>query len=297
MLQWRLPLGAALILGLVALCWLDHRSSLPGAWLVPLALVFTLLASAEMLRLLAARQCDPEHWVVYIGNSLMVASSAVPLWWPEILPSLAWPALAFSFMVIAVFVVEMRRFAQPGNATIRAATAILALVYVGWFLSFVVQMRGLGNGTWGVSAIASLIIVVKMCDTGAYTVGRLIGRHKMTPVLSPGKTVEGAIGGLAFACLGAWLAIEWFLPRTLSAGAHAEPPANSRHWIWLVYGLAVGGAGILGDLAESLLKRDAGVKDSGDWLPGFGGVLDLLDSILLAVPVAYFFWISGLIQP
>jgi phosphatidate cytidylyltransferase len=143
-------------------------------------------------------------------------------------------------------------------------------------------------GRFGIAAIASLAIVVKMCDIGAYTFGRLLGRRKMTPVLSPGKTWEGAVGGLAFACLGSWLALNWLAP-ALSAGL-----APRSAWCWLGYGLFVGIAGILGDLAEPLIKRDVGRKDSSAWMPGFGGVLDLLDSVLFAAPVAFLCWKLGI---
>jgi phosphatidate cytidylyltransferase len=128
-----------------------------------------------------------------------------------------------------------------------------------------------------------------MSDVGAYTVGRLIGRHKMAPVLSPGKTWEGVAGGLGFSCLGAWVTFTWLVP---AMTGEAPTPAA---WRWIVYGLLVGGTGIVGDLAESLIKRDVGRKDSSTWMPGFGGVLDLLDSILIAAPIAYLCWALGLV--
>jgi len=113
----------------------------------------------------------------------------------------------------------------------------------------------------------------------------LMGRHKMTPVLSPGKTVEGAVGAIFFACLGAWLSWHFLLPYMNTACT-----ASGSSWAWILYGILLGIAGILGDLAESLLKRDAGRKDSSTWLPGFGGVLDVLDSLLFAAPVGWAFW-------
>ncbi|HBO45263.1 MAG TPA: CDP-archaeol synthase [Planctomycetaceae bacterium] len=174
------------------------------------------------------------------------------------------------------------------------------MVYVGLMLAFVVRMR-LG---WGVGAVASLIIVVKMGDTGAYTVGRLFGRHKLAPVLSPGKTIEGAAGAIVFATVGAWVSFAWLVPAMAQGSAVSTATAATTGmaattagigWGWLVYGPLVGMAGLLGDLAESLLKRDAGRKDSSTWMPGFGGVLDILDSILLGAPVAYVLWASGVV--
>jgi len=157
---------------------------------------------------------------------------------------------------------------------------------VGVLFSFLIQLRLM----WGIGALASLIIVVKMGDTGAYTVGRLIGRRKMAPVLSPGKTIEGAVGALAFACFGAYAAFQWLVPALATGEGHA-----STAWGWLPFGLLVGLTGLFGDLAESLIKRDAGCKDSSRWLPGFGGVLDIFDSILFAAPVAWLCWAMGLV--
>jgi len=160
------------------------------------------------------------------------------------------------------------------------------LVYVSMMLCHAVQMRLM----WGVGALAAWVIVVKMGDTGAYCVGRLIGRHKLAPALSPGKTIEGAVGSLAFSCLGAWMAFQWLVPLDVPPWIEPGP-----WWGWIAFGLLVGAAGMVGDLAESLIKREAGAKDSSTWLPGFGGVLDILDSLLLSAPVAWFCWASGLV--
>lgn len=290
MLRWRLLLGAVFIAAIVALCWLDHRLETPGLVLLPLAIGLSFLASNEILGLLSARNFTPRRELVYLGNALIVASNAVPLVWPtsagpDPLGRLGWPLAAYGLMILATFCGEMRRYTGPGHVMEQLATTLLAFSYVGVLLSFVAQMRFLGDGAWGVPAIASLVIVVKMCDTGAYTAGRLFGRHKMAPVLSPGKTLEGAAGGLIFACLGAWVAIELLLPAMV-----VTPPAPRIPVAWLFYGLVVGLTGMFGDLAESLIKRDMGRKDSSAWMPGFGGVLDILDSILFAAPVAYLCW-------
>ena len=144
------------------------------------------------------------------------------------------------------------------------AAGIFALVYVGLMLWFAVQLRIV----WGVGALAAWVIVVKMGDTGAYTVGRLIGRHKMAPLISPGKTIEGRDRrpGLRLPRLLGGVPVDCSLAFTIRR--HVAP-----WWGWLAFGLLVGGAGMMGDLAESLLKRDVGVKDSSTWMPGFGGVL------------------------
>jgi phosphatidate cytidylyltransferase len=295
LLRWRLLLGALFIAGIVALCWLDHRLATPGVVLLPLALMLSVLGSREVIWLLAARNFQPQPAVVYVGNLLIVAASAVPLLKPPMELSnnvgrLGWPLAAFALAVLAAFCGEMRRYRAPGHVLEQLASTIFGLFYIGVLLSFVAQMRWLGDGLWGVPAIASLVIVVKMCDTGAYTVGRLFGRHKMAPVLSPGKTLEGAVGGLLFACFGAWVALRWLVPAMV-----ASPPTPRVAGGWLIYGLAVGLTGMFGDLAESLIKRDMGRKDSSDWMPGFGGVLDVLDSVLFAAPVAYLCWLFRLV--
>jgi phosphatidate cytidylyltransferase len=296
MLRWRLLLGTVFIAALIGLCWVDHLVTPPGVVLLPLALALCVLGSHEYLGLLAARsgstaaqQPDrqPIAPLVYVGSLAVVLVNAIPVFWPTSLGALGWPLAAFGLAVLAAFVGEMHRYDRPGGVMERLGLTVLGIAYCGLLLAFVVQMRLLGPegriGGWGVAAIASLVIVVKMCDIGAYTFGRLLGRHKMTPVLSPGKTWEGAAGGLAFACLGSWAALNWLAPAMTGL-----PPRPM--WCWLGYGVIVGIAGILGDLAESLIKRDVGRKDSSTWMPGFGGVLDLLDSVLFAAPVAFLCW-------
>jgi phosphatidate cytidylyltransferase len=278
MLRWRLILGVMLVLAVVALGWLDAHAALPGVWLVPLAMVAAVLGGQEAMELLAR---PAPVWPVHLGNLLLVLAA----WSPIVL---RWPAGPYAVAALAaavwlLFVVVVGQYQAPGGNAARLAAMTLAVVYVGFMLTFAVDLRV----QWGVGALASMVVVVKMGDTGAYTVGRLIGRHKMAPKLSPGKTIEGALGALVFSVLGAWasLALIGWASGTSAPGG------------WLAYGLLVGAAGMFGDLAESFLKRDAGVKDSSRWLPGFGGVLDIIDSILLAAPVAWACWSWGLVGP
>jgi phosphatidate cytidylyltransferase len=169
------------------------------------------------------------------------------------------------------------------------ALAGLSVLYVGGLMGMLVQLRlvepyGFGLGPWGqLLPLLSLIATVKLSDTMQYTFGRIFGKHKVAPTLSPGKTWEGTIGGIGSATLISSVGIAYIIQGTagMQPALLAKPAA---------FALAVTIVGIIGDLAESMLKRDAGVKDSSDWLPGFGGVLDILDSLLLAAPVAYLFW-------
>lgn len=292
MLHWRLLLGVLLIAALIGLCWLDHLADLPGSWLLPVAVLLSVLASGEILRLCRSAGLKPIGPVVYFVNVLLVLSpwlAALSRFSPAGATETAWPMMVMAVGVMLAFLGEMRRYDRSKGVTANLGATVLSIAYVGLMLAVVVQLRL----AWGIGALASLVIVVKMGDTGAYTVGRLIGRHKMAPVLSPGKTIEGAIGAVAFSTLGAWASFAWLAPWLSAGQVSAE---LTPWWGWALFGVVVGMAGMAADLAESLLKRDADCKDSSSWLPGFGGVLDILDSILLASPVAYIFWGVGLVK-
>ncbi len=283
-----------MIAALLGLAWLDWNLPRPGLVLFPLALVLTAAAAGEVLRLLAARDLRPSTSVVYGGNLLVVAANAVPMYMRHEmnpLATLGWPLVALALATIWAFVDEMRRYEKPGGVMVRIALAVFSFVYVGISMSFMVQLRFLGGEHAGMVAVASLLVVVKASDIGAYTAGRMFGKHKLAPVLSPGKTIEGAVGGVGLACLGSWLVFERLMPRL------TLPVEQRPWWGWIAFGVIVAIAGTLGDLAESLFKRDTGCKDSSNWLPGFGGVLDLLDSLLLAAPIAYMLWLFGLVGP
>ncbi len=294
MLRWRLLLGALLIGALIGLLWLDYHASPPAMALFVLVLVFGLAAAQEVVSLLATGGYRPHPGAIYAGTLLVIASNAIPLFLLSVpddrpLERLAWPLLAFTiFGVLGPLVVEMIRYRQPGGVMVNVALATFGIAYVGLLFSFSLHLRVLGGPRAGMVALAALVIVVKMGDTGAYTVGRLIGRHKMAPLISPGKTMEGAGGAVLFSCLGAWFAFTW-LPVWMDADI------AQRSWSWLLFGLLVGLAGLAGDLAESLFKRDVGSKDSSSWLPGFGGVLDIVDSLLFAAPVAFLCWWLGMV--
>lgn len=301
MLRWRLILGVLIISLLTALCRADLQASRPGLWLVPLAIVLSVFAAQEILRLLRLSGQTPAAWTVYAGSLITVISACAPIAWKDYpadcpVGRLGWLACGIAAALLLAIVGEMRRYAAPGNAFANLSAVAFSIIYVGGLLGFLVQLRllpvGGEVGNSGMLALLSMIIVVKATDVGAYAVGRICGSHKMAPVLSPGKTWEGLGGGLVFAIAGATIA---FGP--LANTLEVDVDRSGLRWIALpvVYGLVVGVAGVIGDLAESLLKRDAGVKDSSQWLPGFGGVLDLMDSLLVAAPVAYFCWLSGLI--
>ena len=294
MLRWRIILGVIIVAAVLGICWLDHLAAVPGAWLFPLAILAVVLAGQEVIDLASAGGMRPLTWTVHAGNLLLLLSTWLPTALPQLWTNsfdgtsfspLTWTWFALGCAVLLVFAGEMGRYNKPGGVTSNLAVAMLAIVYAGVMFCFVVQLRM----TWGIGALASLVIVVKLGDIGAYTVGRLAGRHKMAPTLSPKKTIEGALGALAFAALGSWATFTWLVPWLLPT---SQP---TPWWGWALFAVAVGIAGMFGDLAESLVKRDVGRKDSSAWMPGFGGVLDILDSLLLAAPVAWIFWTLRLV--
>ena len=300
MLRWRLVLGALFIALLVGLCWLDYHAARPGVFLLPLAAALSLAGAGELLAMFRKRGHTPLPWVVYGGALITVLLAGASVYMPADWSSsvtvgrLGWLAVGLATSFAIAVVAELIRYPAQGRATSDLGVSCLAILYVGGLMGFMVQLRLLsggpwGNdGRWGMLALASLIATVKMSDTGQYWMGRMFGRHKLAPAVSPGKTWEGAAGGVVFAIGSAWLVFALNGRSGIAAGDIV--PITS-------FAIAVAIAGIVGDLAESMLKRDAGVKDSSTWMPGFGGVLDLLDSLLGAAPVAYIFWALRIVGP
>ena len=170
-----------------------------------------------------------------------------------------------------IFVLQFTR-RDSSQALSSIAITLFGLLYIAWLFSFFVKLKFMPQGAY---LVAFVILVTKVGDVGAYFVGRSIGRHSLIPRISPNKTVEGTIGGLVFSVVAAVLS-KLYLP---------DFPMG--HLV--VLGLLLGVLASVGDLAESLLKRDGAVKDSGGILPGFGGMLDLIDSLIFTAPIFYFY--------
>ncbi len=300
-LRWRLLVSALLLTPLIGLLVVDYRwnGDVPGIWLWPVLALLTLLGVGEVLDLLAERSLRPAAWSVYVGALLVAAASLAPSLWrapgtavADPTAMLAWPLAALVIAVALAFAAEMARYEGPGGAIVNVALSVFAVAYVAVLMTFLNALRVYQDNGWGMAALGSLIFVTKMADIGAYTCGRLFGRHKLAPVLSPKKTIEGGVGGVATACLASWFFFSAFLS-PLAGSTARMPPV----WACLAYGAVVAVAGAVSDLAESLLKRDVGRKDSSRWMPGLGGILDVLDSLLLAAPAGYFCWLTGMLGP
>jgi phosphatidate cytidylyltransferase len=286
MLRTRLWMGAVLIVLVLAVLFVDGQFEPAYPFWFVLIAGLSVAATYELLNLLP-REVRPS-WILCQGCVLAVVAAN---WAPHLLPALvkggAWwcIVIAFAAGVLTIFLVEMATFREPGTSVTRMALGTWLLAYLALLPSFLAQMRWLSRQEHECTAALMLAVFVpKCCDIGAYFTGRLIGKHKMTPVLSPKKTWEGACGGLAAAVLVTVLLDRLGPAPWLREEALAE----------VGFGVTVGVAGMLGDLAESLIKRDCRQKDASQVVPGFGGVLDVVDALLFAAPVAYVWFVAVL---
>ncbi len=271
MLRTRLWMGAVLIALTVGVLVVDDRLAPVYPFLLFLLLVLSVAACVELLFLILPGR-RPSPWLCIAAVVALLLANWVPHLagrWD------AWHAILGTFVavVLAAFLAEMAAFQAPGDSVVRVALTVLVAAYLGLLPCFLAQLRWSSDSA--PVSLALAIFVPKCCDIGAYFTGRFLGRHPMAPVLSPKKTWEGAVGGLALSAAAA-VGINRLGP-ALVQGLGAE----------IGFGLTVGAAGMLGDLAESLVKRDLQHKDASQVVPGFGGVLDVVDSIIFAAPVSY----------
>jgi len=191
-----------------------------------------------------------------------------------------WELLFIVALLTIIFLLQFTR-RENSQAVVGISTTLFGVLYVSWFFSFLIKIRFLPSG---VALLAFILLMTKAGDIGAYLVGVRWGKHPLIARISPGKSVEGAIGGLVFSILAA------------VAGKSFLPAWECFSYINLIIaGAFFGMLAQLGDLSESLIKRDCQVKDSGNLLPGLGGVLDMVDSILFTAP-AFYFYMSSVIR-
>lgn len=185
-----------------------------------------------------------------------------------------------SFIIIFVLGLCVLQLCSKENPSgvLAISTTLFGLMYVAWLLNFIQKIHYFPN-IEGPYYVLYFILVTKLSDTGAYAVGSLIGKHKMIPRISPGKTWEGFAGALLIST-GASLVFAHFARDHLSG----MTPLHA-----ILLGLVLAAAAVVGDLIESLFKREAGVKDSGAYFPGIGGILDLMDSLLFNAPLMYLY--------
>lgn len=294
MLRYRLTFGPLLIAAIVLVAWLDQwlegqplspfwqpvflgrETAPPGIAIFLAAIAISFFASRELSRILkdkgimASRRVNTTAAIIGLLVSTIVPFDLSGITAVAIVGSAAVAVLLFSL------VFHTRHRTVEGIVAAAGGT-LLCFVYLGLMFGFVLAIRRY-ESAW---ILLWILLVVKSCDIGAYFTGRSIGRHKLILWLSPGKTWEGLAGGVVLASLVGAGGLA-----ALSATGHPVPPI----WTGLIAGILFGLTGQAGDLIASMFKRDAGLKDSSRLLPGFGGVLDVLDSPLLVAPVA-FWWV------
>lgn len=287
--------------------------SLAGGWFfLVLASVLASLALWELYALFAAKDIAPARAVGLTFGILIIASFAHPtlvtflstLAESQGLP-LLFPSqhrllmIVLLLAVVTAMIVEL--FRNRPRPMMNIASTLFGLMYVAMLFGTLVGLRELFNpfdvpvaryfpdarsladpqvvaelDAWGGLTVVSVFAAIWLCDTAAYAIGIPFGKHRLFPRVSPGKSWEGAIAGFLAGCAAMIGARQWFLPYLSLFDA-------------VVLGMIVGGMGQIGDLVESLLKRDAAVKDSSAMIPGHGGVLDRFDSLLFVAPLVYLY--------
>ena len=256
--------------------WLDGSLShqlvekdVQGTGFCILVAILVVLAELELSRL-AGRAGAKILLPIAIPGAILVANSTYFIQFHRDLSlySVYLPVCIF----VLLFVYQARRFGTSG-AIINCGVSCFSILYLGFLTKFVVDIR-LKLGVW---ELLMFVFVVKSADIGAYTAGRLFGRHKFSPRISPGKTWEGMAGAAGLAAIVGWLfgSVCGIMP----------------WWLAVIFGILFAFIGQSGDLVESMLKRDAEQKDSSNNVPGFGGVLDVVDSVLVAAPFGYLFFV------
>lgn len=280
MLRYRLAFGTLMILifvGLILLdAWIDgslygspslHR---PQATLF-LILICLLSVPAQLEMAGLARQTGAHlHLSISIPGSIALATA---FYWPFFAnnPTRFFSQyLLFSIAIILLAAFLIQALTEGTSGTIRNCSAsFFSVFYLGFCCSFILGIR-INHGPW---TLLFYIFSIKCSDIGAYTIGWLLGCHKMAPAISPGKTWEGLAGAIAGGSIAAY---------SFSAFSDIMLPRQA-----VLFGAGLAIVGQLSDLAESMLKRDAAQKDASSTVPGFGGILDVIDSLLLPAPIAY----------
>jgi phosphatidate cytidylyltransferase len=248
-----------------------------------LATVLITIGMVELCAMARTRGLAPHS---IIGASCSIAI-CVLAWIGQPLDLLY--SLAAATIIVCTFAMARTR----RDAIANIAVTVFGIVYVGWFCSHVISLRmlpldgGDANVNFGGAGyVIMLLLLLWLGDGGAFFVGTAWGKHKLLPTVSPNKTVEGAVGGLALTLIGSMLIRDAGL---LLAGFKVALFPDFGVGRYLLIGTGISVSGQVGDLVESYLKRDAGLKDTGNLMPGHGGFLDRFDSLAFAAPLFYFF--------
>lgn len=269
MLRYRVITAAAGLPLIIPAIWFGD----PWPWFSLLIAAAALAGTFEFYHMANFDRREP---LLYLGLLWTLALVISPHWTnPDLLP-----IIITATVVVSLICLLLRRSRE--KAFRDWAWTIVGALYVGWMLSYWLNLRGLEDGrNW----VYLAMLTTFANDTGAYFIGRARGKHKLAPAISPAKTWEGAIGGLISAVLAAIVIAMVLELISVKVGA----PFVFRYWQIMLLGFLVGLFAQLGDLIESLLKRNMGVKESGNLLPGHGGILDRFDSLIFVGAVIYYY--------
>lgn len=264
----------------------------PGLWLVPVMALFVGGTAWEFSQL-ANRQVPISASLVTALSLMVIGLASIPIFYQAIVGKpypancpigiLGWIGIGSAAVCGLAGIAAIRSFAVGQPQTIeRWSLLTLIPIYAGGLGAFWVSIRLSGAPFVSLLLLVGIIAVTKVTDASAYFTGKSIGRNKLCPRISPGKTVEGAIGGLVAGMLVAWLYFQCFIPWIVPTST-----LNVGWWGPVLVGLLLGIVGMIGDLIESVVKRSVGAKDSGKLLPGLGGIWDVTDSLLPTTVVGY----------
>lgn len=244
-----------------------------GAWaMVPALLILSAMGLYEYVRMLDRNDIDVRRVSLAVFSMALIFAS-LPMW-----PQTPWADGSWreAVLTVALGYMLVMEVIRPGERPLeRVVYSMFGLLYVPWLLGYFLMLRYTPNADAGLLYFALPLLATFAADIGGFFGGHYFGRRKLAPEVSPGKTVEGAAGGLVFSFLTVLI---------MTQVAQIWSPLDA-----LLYSILVASASQLGDLSESLIKRALRTKDSGRSLPGHGGFLDRLDSLLFAVPATYLF--------
>ena len=270
----RIVFAFVAFLGILLVMWVG----LP--LLAPAYLVISLLAMQEYSVMMNLRGIPIRKRSLVVAIFLTLPAS-LPVTYPGMQPlfeGVSWREVLLGMFAFYLIALEVMRPNQ--NSMYSVIFTLFGYLYIPWLFGYVITLRYTPDGVLGLWYLMLPMLAIIASDVGAYVVGKLFGRRKLAPQLSPNKTLEGAFGGLGLAIL---------IVTATAYGLEHWRSIQVDLYDAILFSVLVASAAQLGDLFESLIKRWAGVKDAGGLLPGHGGVLDRIDSMLFAVPVTYYF--------
>jgi len=240
--------------------------------LLPALVFLSVMGLFEYIRMLDRNDIDVRRVSLGVFAAALIVAS-LPMW-----PQAPWPGGSWreAVLTVAVGYMLVMEVMRPGERPLeRIVYSMFGLLYIPWLLGYFLLLRYTPNAELGLLYFALPLMATISADVGGFFVGYFFGKRKLAPEVSPAKTIEGALGGLLLSFLTVLL---------MTQLTHIWSPLDA-----LLYSILVASASQLGDLSESLMKRALRTKDSGTSLPGHGGFLDRMDSLLFAVPVTYLF--------